>query len=229
MNVRRSTSTLTTAAILLMLGLGAAAQQPAAPAAPTATLRIYLARHGQTDGNASGRAQGFTDTPLNATGREQAAQLAASLKGVRLDAIYSSTLSRSRETAETVAAGRPVKSLPDLREMNLGRFEDRPIGDPELQKRRPGPDNPNDGESGPEFFARVSGAPKSIIDAHPSGSVLIVGHGGTNGQLLRALLNPPAGTKLGTQNNDELYLIELDPGVSPRVYKFLPMDKLGEL
>lgn len=216
--------------LLALTTLTTSAQQAATPpASQAATLRIYLARHGQTDGNANGRAQGFTDTPLNATGKQQAAQLAEALKGVHLDAIYSSTLSRSRETAETVAAGRPVKSLPDLREMNLGRFEDRPIGDPELQKRRGGPDNPQDGESRPQFFERVSGALKQILKENTAGTILIVGHAGTNGQLLQAMLNPPQGTKMGTQANDEVYLIEMTAGVPPRVFKYLPTSKLGEL
>ena len=228
MIVRRPV-TMLTATFLLTLGVMDAGAQAPPSTAQTGTLRVYLARHGQTDGNANGRAQGFTDTPLNATGRQQAAQLAESLKGVRFDAIYSSTLSRSRETAETVAAGRPVRSLPDLREMNLGRFEDRPIGDPEMQKRRGGPDNPQDGESGPQFFERVGGAVKGILAQHRTGTILIVGHAGSNGQILRALLTPSAGTKLGTQSNDELYLLEFDAGVPPRVYKFLPMSKLGEL
>ncbi len=228
MTVRRSATTLTLALVLMLCAAGAQAQQAPPSTTQTGTLRIFLARHGQTDGNATGRAQGFTDTPLNATGKQQAAQLAESLKGVHLDAIYSSTLSRSRETAETVAAGRPVKSLPDLREMNLGRFEDTPIGDPELRKRAGGPDNPKDGESGPQFFERVSGALKQILKENTSGTILIVGHAGTNGQLLRALLNPPAGTKMGTQGNDELYMIEITAGV-PRVFKYLPMGKLGEL
>ena len=98
-----------------------------------ATLRIYLARHGQTDGNLKGIAQGWTDTPLNDTGLQQAKSLADSLRGVELDAIYSSTLSRSRTTAETVAAGRKkvkVISLPGLREVWLGKWENIALNDP---------------------------------------------------------------------------------------------------
>src|SRR6476620_209508 len=90
---------------------------PSAPVAPLAsafaqatvarqqvgTLRLYIARHGETDWNAQHKLQGMTDIPLNENGRKQAAALAESLTGVHLDAIYSSTLSRSRDTAQTVA------------------------------------------------------------------------------------------------------------------------------
>ena len=81
-----------------------------------ATLRIYLARHGQTDWNVEGRMQGGTDIPLNATGRQQAAALKDHLKDVRFDAVYSSTLSRSRETAEIVRGQVPLTSLAGLGE-----------------------------------------------------------------------------------------------------------------
>lgn len=93
------------------------------PAQETGVLRIHLARHGQTDWNLEGRLQGGIDTSLNATGRQQAAELAERLKGMRLDAVYSSGRRRSRETAEIARGALPVTPLAGLTERRLGKFE----------------------------------------------------------------------------------------------------------
>jgi broad specificity phosphatase PhoE len=220
--------------VTVSLALGAlpvvpAAQQPE-------PLRVYLARHGQTDGNLKGIAQGWTDTPLNDTGREHAAALAERLRGVRLDAIYSSTLQRSRATAEAVAAGRAldVRSLAGLREIGLGRFENVALNDP-LMKTRPPADKrgPEDGETGEQVASRVREAVGSIRKAHTSGTILIVGHAGANGYVMSELLGMTRDelTKQGrfVQDNDELYLLELTAGFSPRVFKFIPAGKFNEL
>jgi broad specificity phosphatase PhoE len=201
-----------------------------------ATLRVYLARHGQTDGNLNGIAQGWTDTPLNETGRQHAAALAERLRGVHLDAIYSSTLSRSRETAETVAAGRgvTVASLPGLREVWLGKWENISLKDP-VWKTRPPADKrgPEDGESGAQVAQRVGDAVGAILTSHTSGTILIVGHAGANGYILSTLLGMTRAelAKQGNfvQDNDELYMIERTDGVRPRVYKFIPEGKFNEL
>ena len=198
------------------------------------SLRVYLARHGQTDGNLNRRAQGWTDTPLNETGRKQAALLAERLNGVTLDAIYSSTLSRSRETAQAVAGGRniTVRSLPGLREVGLGRFEDLAFDDPKLKERPRGEERgPDDGESPNQVAARVNGAIADIRKAHASGTILIVGHAGANGYMLRALLQKTAKEmgQVGTQDNDELYMIEFVGGFPPRVFKLIPEGKFNEL
>src|ERR1041384_8547771 len=82
----------------------------------TGSLRLYIARHGETDWNVQHKLQGMTDIPLNDNGRRQAAAPAESLNGVPLDAIYSSTLSRRRDTARTVGGpSMMVKSLDGLR------------------------------------------------------------------------------------------------------------------
>ena len=64
---------------------------------------ILLARHGETDDNRDPiRIQGHTDTPLNDTGRAQAAELAERVAGERIASLYTSGLSRARETAAIV-------------------------------------------------------------------------------------------------------------------------------
>lgn len=222
--------------IVVVLSLIVSALSPAIVAQGSATLQVYLARHGQTDGNLKGIAQGWTDTPLNDTGLEQAMALAERLRGVKLDAIYSSTLMRSRTTAETVAAGRKVKvtSLPGLREVGLGKWENIALNDP-IMKTRPAADKrgPDDGESAAQVDERVRDAVASILKKHRKGTILIVGHAGANGYILSHLLGMTRQelAKQGqyVQDNDELYLVERTAGGPPRVFKFIPPGKFNQL
>ena len=204
-----------------------------APHAQTAgTLRLYIARHGETDWNLSHRLQGWTDRPLDDTGKRQAADLAESLKGVHLDAIYSSTLSRSRDTAQTVAAGRMVvKSLPGLRERNYGTFQGRSDTDPDYLRRLNAWDDAMDGgETLTQLLARARESLEMIRREHPSGNVLIVGHRITNQTILRALLDlTPEQTVKIDQGNDEVYLVEINPGAKPRLWKLVRERNLGDL
>lgn len=222
--------------LLFVLAVVIAAASSGLAGQESATLRVYLARHGQTDGNLKGIAQGWTDTPLNDTGLKHAAMLAERLRGVQLDGIYSSTLARSRTTAETVAAGSSVKviSLPGLREVWLGKWENIALNDP-IFKTRPPADKrgPEDGESGAQVAARVNEAVTGILKSHRRGTILIVGHAGANGYIMSNLLGVTRQemAKFGNfvQDNDELYVIERTEGVRPRVFKFIPEGKFNEL
>jgi probable phosphoglycerate mutase len=151
-------------------------------------LRIYLARQGESEANAAHIVAGWTDSPLTAKGRQQAHDLSEALQGVHLDAVYSSTLSRSRETGVIVAAGKRVESLPELRERNSGRFERGSHNAEGYLKRRFGEDDDLDGGETPaQFLKRVDGAIAGIISRHAAGTVLIVGHAGTNQKILQSL------------------------------------------
>lgn len=89
---------------------------------------VLLARHGETDDNREPlRFQGWRDTPLNDTGRRQAEELAERVTGQGIVSLWSSDLSRAKETAEIVGArlGLEVGLDARLREANRGRWEGR--------------------------------------------------------------------------------------------------------
>jgi len=217
-------------AILTLLLVPRAAVAPHAQAG--GSLRLYIARHGETTWNVEHRLQGWTDVPLDETGKRQAAALAESLKGVRLDAIYSSTLSRSRDTAQIVAGKTmTVKSLDSLRERNYGHFQGGSDTAPEYVRRTDSwDDRLDDGESLNQLLARAREGLQQIRREHPAGNVLMVGHRITNQMILRALFDlTPEQTAKITQDNDEVYLVELDPGAKPRLWKLVREKNLGDL
>ena len=96
--------------------------------------RVLLARHGETDDNLEPiRAQGFRDTPLNDTGRRQAAELAERLARDGIVSLWSSDLSRARETAEIVGARIGLEPRLDAR---LREGEPRPLGGAAVRRHR---------------------------------------------------------------------------------------------
>ena len=89
---------------------------------------VLLARHGETDDNRPPlRFQGWRDTPLNDTGRQQAAEFAERVAGDGIVSLWSSDLSRASETAAIVGARLRMDPRldPRLREANRGRWEGR--------------------------------------------------------------------------------------------------------
>ena len=87
--------------------------------------KLLLIRHGTTKLHKSDRFWGQTDVPLSNTGIKQAGQLRNRLAGEKIIAVYTSTLSRARDTAEIIAAGHKAKltACDELRECNFGFVE----------------------------------------------------------------------------------------------------------
>jgi broad specificity phosphatase PhoE len=89
---------------------------------------VLLARHGETNDNLPPlRFQGWHDTPLNDTGRRQAAELGERMAEQAPVSLWSSDLSRARETAEIVGRHLGLEPRLDwrLREGNRGEWEGR--------------------------------------------------------------------------------------------------------
>lgn len=82
-------------------------------------------RHGETLDNASGVAQGWSDSELSPRGCQQVALLAERVRQLEPSALYSSTLPRAVMTARSISEtiGLPVTELDELREMHCGRWE----------------------------------------------------------------------------------------------------------
>lgn len=101
-------------------------------------MRLFLVRHGETESNRLGLTLGRADVPLNEHGRWQAKRLAGALATEPLAAIYSSPLSRTRDTAAAIAREHnlEVQIEPDLTEMDVGETEGLPFAD--VRTRFPG-------------------------------------------------------------------------------------------
>lgn len=91
-------------------------------------MKLYFVRHGRTLWNLEGRFQGASgDSPLLPESINVLKQLGQHLKEISFDTIYSSDLPRAVKSAEIIQsqlqAPCPLKSIPDLREWQLGKLE----------------------------------------------------------------------------------------------------------
>ncbi len=154
------------------------------------TAEIFIARHGQNEDNVNGILNGHRDLPLTKVGREQAKQLGEGIKDMDLhfDAIYTSPLSRAKETAEIVSdvAGLPQPAVYDrLIERDFGIMTGQPIAKIE---ELCAPDtiktdtityflSPEGAETFPDLIQRGKEILDYIGERHTSGKVLLVCHG----------------------------------------------------
>lgn len=83
---------------------------------------LFVFRHGETDWNVERRFQGHTDIPLNALGRQQAAELRGIFEKCRPEILLTSDLMRAKVTAEIVNQNLrlPMFESRALRESMLG-------------------------------------------------------------------------------------------------------------
>jgi broad specificity phosphatase PhoE len=167
--------------------------------------RLWLVRHGQTDWNAAGRIQGHTPTELNATGRAQAAALAAQLAGKTFAAVWSSDLPRAAQTAEALAKPHnlPVQTTPDLRERSFGNFEGASSDEIRAARTALGLEQTGDLadwtgmpgiESNDALWERVAGILRQLSDQYPDQDVLVATHGGVLARAVYRTLAIPDGT-----------------------------------
>ncbi|MBI4825580.1 MAG: alpha-ribazole phosphatase [Nitrospirae bacterium] len=174
--------------------------------------KLYLIRHGETEGAETKRYKGHIDVPLSENGIEQIRRLAEYLNNSpipllsksgqkRVDVVYCSDLSRAVKSAEIIAEPYGLKPviMPELRERNFGLWEGMSFD--EIREKWPDAFNawadnplefsPMNGESTIELRDRALKVFSEIIGKHQGEHIAIVAHGGINRVILCHLLGIP--------------------------------------
>jgi enolase len=129
---------------------------------PEGLKSFFALRHGKTDANAAGLAQGRTDNPLNQKGKDQAAAARNIIRTLGIRKIVSSPLIRAHLTAELVS-DLPVEIDSKLQERSFGRHEGtRP--DPAMYTG-----NYDDCEDTVDFSTRVA---RALVHCTTEGTLL---------------------------------------------------------
>jgi len=149
-------------------------------------ITLYLVRHGQTAWNKEEVFRGRADIPLNETGRKEALLTGQYLRGVSMDSIYSSPLSRALETAEAIARyqGKEVQILEGLIDIDFGGWQG--ISHEVVRERYPElyrqwKESPHlvrfpEGENLEEVRKRALEAIRGVIRDHSDDNLVMVSH-----------------------------------------------------
>ena len=145
---------------------------------------LLLIRHGANDW-VHGRLAGWTPgVHLNEEGRRQAAMLAARLAMLPIDAIYTSPLERTVETAQAVAGPRalPLRLVEGLGEVKYGEWQGAELKElykhelwPGVQFYPSGTRFPG-GETLGEAQVRMVATLDGLRAQHPKGVIAVVSH-----------------------------------------------------
>jgi broad specificity phosphatase PhoE len=196
-------------------------------------MRLLLIRHGESTANAEGRLQGHLDYSLSEQGRAESELLGQRLTSLGVDALYTSTLARARETAEIASRELDITPITSqgLMERDVGALSG--LNHIEIRERFPDYvrarsegriDVEIDGwESYADFKVRVDATLDAIVADHKEDTVACVTHGGVIGMFLRRVLDLPVvrpvpfaigNTSVSTF---EVPDFEMDPRFNPRI------------
>jgi broad specificity phosphatase PhoE len=157
---------------------------------------VYFVRHGETDWNRQGLIQGWTDTSLNDTGRDQAKAVGRSLAAIpdlaRNFQFIVSPLQRARQTMALIAqalglAEDTIAVESAVKELGFDVWEGKPFrelrasplypADPQIRYRwRPaGGESYADGRDRLETWSRLLDRP-AVVVAHGAIGRCLIGH-----------------------------------------------------
>lgn len=175
---------------------------------------IGLIRHGITEWNDLGKAQGISDIPLNELGRTQANNIGDRLLDEgKWDVIISSDLSRAIETAQIMGGklNLPIShSEKRIREIDCGEIE----GTTEETRQEKWGSNWREKALGMESFEKVGKRGvdflEEVVQTYNGKRILVVSHGALIGLTLQRLL--PAMFQSTNIDNTSLTILHCSNG-----------------
>lgn len=203
----------------------------------TGERRLWLVRHGETEGQSSVRYHGSGDVPLADLGRAQIRALAPWLHAVAFARIVHSPLVRAAESAAILAEQcglSPSLLTVDerLREISFGDCEGMTAAEiaaafPDFWRRHQAglSDGFPGGEPRTRFAARVAVAIREWAAGTWQGDLLVVAHRGTVRHALEALLGQPTGAS--TAYSTELGSLTVLRQDDPRQPRHWQLELLG--
>lgn len=146
---------------------------------------LFLVRHAVTSHTGNKLTGWMEGVALSEEGERQAEIAADGLARVRFDAIYSSPIERTMQTARAIASrnGTAVKTRKGLGEVQYGGWTDRSLKSLmktklwEQVQRFPSAARFPDGETLREVQSRAIAEIERIVSDHPKGKVCLVSHG----------------------------------------------------
>ena len=140
-------------------------------------MELYLVRHGETEWSRARRHTGRTDLPLSPAGETEAAALGPHLRGLEVDQVLSSPLTRAVSTARLAGFGDRAELTDALLEFDYGEYEGRTT--PEIRATRPDWDLFRDGCPGGETTEAAAGRARTLLAelTAAGGRTLLFSHG----------------------------------------------------
>lgn len=148
--------------------------------------RIFIVRHGETEGNQKKIYRGRWDLPLNQNGMAQVAKAGEALQVVQLAAIYASPLLRARQTAEAIASRQNIQLVEEeaLIDIDYGGWTQLPDAEvagkfpDQYRQWKQSPESVlfPDGEGLYDVRRRAQPLVTILAERHPGRSIALVSH-----------------------------------------------------
>lgn len=184
--------------------------------------QIYLVRHAEAEGNLYRRIHGWYDALITDNGYRQIAALEGRFAPIRVDAVYSSDLFRTKTTATAVykPKGLELHTLKGVREIHMGVWEDRTWGevvrnDGEQLRRHNAMDpawHTEKAETFEQVRQRMEKNLRAIARQHEGQTVAVFSHGTAIRNALAVFhgLSIQESAALGHSDNTAVSLLEFD-------------------